>query len=305
MKTISKTHPLYLVLQWTLFPLIMFGPLFIAAALLSNGLSEAAVAYGMVLSIGLTIWFFERVMPYRAHWNRADADRTTDVVSGGIAYFLLPLVLKPLFAALMVTATIFLASQFGSDLWPDDWPLWAQLILGLLAIDAGRYWGHRLCHEVSWLWRFHANHHSPNRLWWFNALRCHPVERFVFLFSEMLFPVLLGANDEVLVLMQIVTATNGFCQHTNMDVKLGWFYYIFNTVDLHRWHHSKDENESNANYGNNLIIYDLLFGTYYRPKNREVGEIGLVNPNYPKDYRGQFMAPFRRGKLDKEVGRTK
>lgn len=311
-RAIPKTSPLYPLLQWTLFPLIMFGPLFVAAWLLQAGASDTdagasplVVGYSVVLAIGLTIFLFEQLMPYRPQWNKPDGDQLTDVISSSIAYIILPILLKPLFTTLLLGLTIYLAQQFGTDIWPDHWPIWAQLVIGLLAIDAGRYWGHRACHEIPWLWRFHANHHSPNRLWFFNAPRQHPVDRIVFLFSEMLFPVLLGANGDVLVLMLIVTSTNGFFQHTNMDVKLGWFYYIFNTVDLHRWHHSKLEAESNHNYGNNLITYDLIFGSYFRPADREVGEIGVLNPDYPKGYWGQFMAPFRRGKLDKEIGRKR
>ena len=101
----------------------------------------------------------------------------------------------------------------------------------------------------------------------------------------------------------------------NINLKLGVFYWLFNVVDLHRWHHSKKIEQSNNNYGNNLIIYDRLFGTYYHPQNRgqsqdqnqdtsaqemeELGEIGLLNSNYPKSYLGQLRAPFI-DDLDKE-----
>jgi len=75
-------------------------------------------------------------------------------------------------------------------------------------------------------------------------------------------------------------------------------------VDLHRWHHSKEIQESNNNYGNNLIVFDRLFGTYFHPERQEVPsrhieEIGLLNPEYPESYLGQLAAPFKDG-LDKQ-----
>lgn len=55
---------------------------------------------------------------------------------------------------------------------------------------------------------------------------------------------------------------------------------------------------------NNLIIYDRLLGTYFHPErqvdsSRHIEEIGLINPDYPKDYLGQLAAAFKPG-LDKE-----
>ena len=119
----------------------------------------------------------------------------------------------------------------------------------------------------------------------------------------MLFLVLMGASGDVLALYLGVTAVCGFSQHCNIDMRLGFFYWFFNVVDLHRWHHSKDVAESDNNYGNNLIVYDRLFGTYYHPErqgapDRSVGDIGLLNPDYPQNYLGQLLAPFHKG-LDK------
>jgi len=84
---------------------------------------------------------------------------------------------------------------------------------------------------------------------------------------------------------------------------LGPLYWFFNVVDLHRWHHSKKIGESNNNYGNNLIIFDRLFGTYFHPErqvdpNLHIEEIGLLNPDYPENYLGQLKAPFQKG-MDK------
>ena len=146
-------------------------------------------------------------------------------------------------------------------------------------------------------------HHSTKRLYWWNATRQHPVDKAWFTFTEMLFPVLLGADGIVLSMYFGVTVVCGFSQHCNINLKLGPLYWFFNVVDLHRWHHSKKIGESNNNYGNNLIIFDRLFGTYFHPErqtdpNLHIEEIGLLNPDYPENYLGQLKAPFQKG-MDK------
>ena len=299
----TKQSGLYRVAQWTLFPLALFGTPTAIYALINAGVSVTVATYTVLVSLGFAFWLAEWVMPYRTEWLRPQGDLTNDLVSGTVAYILLPIVLKPLYIAALAGVTAWLAAQAGGSLWPSDWPLVFQVILMLLFGDAGRYWGHRLAHTLPFLWRFHAVHHSAKRLWWWNATRQHPVDKAWFTFTEMLFPVLLGADGIVLALYLGETAVCGYSQHCNINIKLGPFYWFFNVVELHRWHHSKDKRESDNNYGNNLIIYDRLFGTYYHPEqqeklDRQVGDIGLINPDYPQNYLGQLFAPLTKG-LDK------
>ncbi|MFQ5566823.1 MAG: sterol desaturase family protein, partial [Paracoccaceae bacterium] len=85
-------------------------------------------------------------------------------------------------------------------------------------------------------------------------------------------------------------AVNGFFQHSNVDARLGPLNWLVAGPELHRWHHSRIVRESNTNFGNNLIVWDALFGTRYLPE-RQVGVLGLLNRAYPKDFLGQTLAP--------------
>ena len=69
----------------------------------------------------------------------------------------------------------------------------------------------------------------------------------------------------IIALTSVFTGVHGLLQHCNVDLKHGIFNHIFATADLHRWHHSADFDESNRNFGNNLSIWDTLFGTRYLP----------------------------------------
>jgi len=301
---IRKDSSLYHFMQWAFFPLVLVGTPYIIYLLVGSGSSVAITTYVVAVAVGLLFWLAEWLMPFKEHWNHSHDDITTDLVSGTVAYIILPIFLKPLFIALLAGGTAWLSLQWGGSIWPSEWPVVFQLMLMLLLGDAGRYWGHRLAHEVPVLWNFHAVHHSTKRLYWWNATRQHPVDKTWFTFTEMLFPVLLGADGIVLAMYFGVTVVCGFSQHCNINIKLGPLYYFFNVVDLHRWHHSKEIQESNNNYGNNLIVFDRLFGTYFHPErqevpSRQIEEIGLLNPDYPESYIGQLAAPFKDG-LDKK-----
>lgn len=300
MKTITIMKNLA---QWSLFPVALVGTPSLMYVLIEMEFSVPVATYSAIVALGLYYILAEWLLPHRKDWSKPKGDFANDVISGTVAYIVMPVFLKPLYIALLAGATAWLAQTWGGSLWPSDWPLAAQLVLMLILGDAGRYWGHRLAHEIPFLWRFHAVHHSAERLWWWNATRQHPVDKAWFTFTEMFFPILAGADGVVLALYLGVTAVCGYAQHCNVDMKLGALYWFFNVVDLHRWHHSKNPEESDNNYGNNLIIYDRLFGTYFHPErqgdpDKSVGDIGLINPNYPQNYLGQLIAPFYDG-LDK------
>ena len=304
MKNIIKENStLYHFIQWAFFPIVLIGTPYLIFLLINNGSSVALTTYIVAVAVGLLFWLAEWLMPFKEHWNHSHGDISNDLMSGIVAYIILPIFLKPLFIALLAGGAAWLSVQWGGAIWPSDWPIIAQLILLLIIGDAGRYWGHRLAHTVPFLWNFHAVHHSTKRLYWWNATRQHPVDKTWFTFTEMLFPVLLGAEGIVLAMYFGVTVVCGFSQHCNINLKLGPLYWFFNVVDLHRWHHSKKIGESNNNYGNNLIIFDRLFGTYFHPErqinpNQHIEEIGLLNPDYPEGYLGQLKAPFQKG-MDK------
>lgn len=111
--------------------------------------------------------------------------------------------------------------------------------------------------------------------------------------------IALGVH-EVLSLYFVWYAVNGFFQHSNVNVRLGWLNYVVSGPELHRWHHSMLKEESNHNYGNHLIVWDVVFGSRYLPADREVGMLGLMNRRYSDGFVAQMTAPFTPG-LDKAI----
>ncbi|HEX7969790.1 MAG TPA: sterol desaturase family protein, partial [Stellaceae bacterium] len=103
---------------------------------------------------------------------------------------------------------------------------------------------------------------------------------------------LLGVAPEVLSLYFVFYAVTGFYQHSNCRVRLGPLNWIIAGPELHRWHHSERPEESNTNYGNKLILWDVIFGTRFLPQDRRVGRLGLLDPSYPTGFLAQVRAPF-------------
>ena len=135
------------------------------------------------------------------------------------------------------------------------------------------------------------------------AGRFHPVEKATQYLVDVLPFALIGVAPEVLAGRIVLYGTNGFYQHCNCRIQLGWLNYLFAGPETHRWHHSKRPGEANSNYGNNVIVWDLLFRSFFFPAERSVGKIGLKNRDYPTDFLGQLKAPFVRG-LEGSEGRA-
>jgi ornithine lipid hydroxylase len=242
------------------------------------------------LSIAVGVAICERVMPYELSWLQADRETVNN-----LAHTLVSKGVIQIAAAIILTFSMATAMAVGSGLdtglWPSDWPLAAQVILGLLIAELGLYVAHRTAHEVPAIWRFHALHHSVARLWVVNTGRFHLVDtRFKLALSQT--PLyLLGAPLPVFLWISAITAFNGLLTHCNIDVRTGPFDLVFSTPRLHRWHHSKVIEEGNRNYGENIVLWDRLFGTYFNPPRRPPVDIGIEG-RVASGFLRQIAQPF-------------
>lgn len=247
-----------------------------------------AVGYGAIV-ISLHEWKF----PFSRSWYPDFIDLSNDTIYLVLGQGVLERLL--MFGALFLTTTLATITPWRwESLWIHNSPLWMQAVAMLVVGDFFRYWLHRAFHRFQWMWRLHAVHHSPKRLYWVNVGRFHPFEQALQFVVDAFVFILLGVQAEVFSIYFVFYAVNGFYQHSNCLVRLGWLNWIVAGPELHRWHHSLDVEESNHNYGNNLILWDLIFGTRYLPKTREVNNLGVPLPNFPVSVHKQFVAPFDR-----------
>lgn len=159
-------------------------------------------------------------------------------------------------------------------IWPGSWPIAIQLIFILVTGEFFQYWWHRLSHTFSPLWFFHRVHHRPTKIYFLNTARFHPVDKFVEFCVDILLFVALGVQMEVVGAYYIIYGINGYIQHSHLNLKFGFLNYIFSTNQLHRWHHSVSSKTAFCNFGNNLILWDMIFKTFHCPKELYSGPLG-------------------------------
>lgn len=279
---------------WLLFPVTVVATLGGAIVALEQGAGPGLVLLGGALATWLVVVVSERLLPFRREWNRSQGDLPADIAYLPTAVGVNALI-EPGVKALAVLLGAALSGVVGVGLWPGEWPLVAQLVLACVVAEAFDYWPHRFMHEIPWLWRFHVIHHSPQRLYWLNATRAHPIEGAFRGFFNILPLALLGAGEEVIVLFGLTTMVVGLFQHANVDFELGPLAWIFSVGEMHRWHHSEILAEANHNYGNNFLFWDVVFRTWFRrPGVRAPRRLGIAGlEGFPLSFFQQLLEPFR------------
>ena len=283
------------VLARALFPILLGGSVWYAIARMEAGATpEAAILLPTIAAYPI-LALLERFFYWQPRWLHSQGDLGVDVGHLLVSGLLTTELLKIPFTIAAVALAARLADAMGGSLWPSQWSLWAQLPLALVFGEFFMYWVHRLGHEVDWLWRFHAMHHSAPRLYFLNAVRFHPVDIAISTFAPMVPLIVVGADGRVIALFGLVSAVHGLFQHANLVLRLGPLNWIFSMAELHRWHHSRLLHEANTNFGQHLIVWDVVFGTRFLPKDRmPPSDIGIADlPTFPMDYMGQLLSPLR------------
>ncbi len=172
-------------------------------------------------------------------------------------------------------------------------PVAVQVVIALLAVDLVGYWVHRLLFHASPLWRFHAIHHSAERLDWFAAARNHPLMPAVAGLAHAVPLLWVGIDPRVAMGVGPVVGLWAVLLHANVPWRFGLLRFVVATPMFHRWHHARDRaGAQGVNFAALFPIWDLIFRTYHCPA-REPEAFGTDEP-VPRTFFGQLAYPFRR-----------
>ncbi len=279
------------LISWTAWPVLFGACLLVTYYGFEQGhpLLFFNFAY---LGLAVSLLLLERAMPHEKSWLNSDGQIWANIghtlTSKGTIQALL------LFGGVIgLSELIKPASEPSYGIWPRDIAMFWQVLLGLVLSEFGLYWAHRLAHEWPFLWKFHAVHHSVTKLWIVNTGRFHFVDSLVsiVLGSGILFA--LGAPMELIQWLSAITAFIGMLTHCNVEMRFGPLSWVFNTPELHRWHHSKNIYDGgNMNYCENIMIWDHAFDTFYNPPYRPPVDIGIKEIMPPK-FKDQILFPFK------------
>jgi sterol desaturase/sphingolipid hydroxylase (fatty acid hydroxylase superfamily) len=169
-------------------------------------------------------------------------------------------------------------------LWVAAMPVWLQLFAAFLAAQVGAYWGHRWSHEMPFLWRFHAVHHSAEELDFLVNTRAHPIDMVFTRLCGYILIFLLGlsqpsgqAGDLLPLVIVLIGMFWGFFVHANIRLRFGPLEWLVATPAFHHWHHTRVE-MIDRNYAATLPWLDRLFGTYFMPRKRWPAAYGTDTP---------------------------
>ncbi len=252
------------------------------------------IGLGIVFAV-LTHW--SACNPGRPWWRKREL--LTDIVY----WFLIPMAARFVRIGLMVMGAAYLYGVHGSDAlmaFYDDgfgplaaMPLWAQAITFLVVSDFLTYWIHRGFHRAK-MWKYHAIHHSSQDLDWISAARFHPVN---ILLGTVLVDVgllLAGISPNVMLWVGPFTIATSAFVHANLNWTLGPFKYVIAGPVFHRWHHTAADRGGSSNFAGTFPIWDLMFGTWYMPKNELPDAYGVDDKSFPEGFGGQMLYPFQR-----------
>lgn len=172
-------------------------------------------------------------------------------------------------------------------------PYWLQFIEVLVLSDLGFYFAHRAFHEIPWLWKFHAIHHSIEELDWLAGARVHPIDQILTKGCSFLPVFSLGFSEPVIAASIIFYGWQSVFLHANLRIKFGPLRWLLASPEFHHWHHSKEREARDKNFAGQLPLLDLVFGTHHFPIDRMPEKYGIDEP-LPATYLAQLAHPFRR-----------
>jgi len=139
------------------------------------------------------------------------------------------------------------------------------VVVSVVAMDFVIYLQHVMVHAVPALWRLHRVHHADLDFDVTTGARFHPLEIILSMLIKLATIAVLGPPVLAVMIFEVLLNATAMFNHSNVRLPLGidrLLRWIVVTPDMHRVHHSVDDDEANSNFGFNLPWWDRLFGTY-------------------------------------------
>ena len=190
-------------------------------------------------------------------------------------------------------------------------PFWMAVPLAVIAMDFVIWLQHVMVHAVPALWRLHRVHHADLDYDVTTGARFHPLEIILSMLIKLATITVLGPPVVAVVIFEVMLNATALFNHGNIrlpgaiDRVLRW---VLVTPDMHRVHHSVEDDETNSNFGFSLTWWDRLFGTYRdQPRAGHVGmTIGIHGHTDPREVDrldGMLLLPFKGEVTDYAINR--
>ncbi|MCW8992916.1 MAG: sterol desaturase family protein, partial [Gammaproteobacteria bacterium] len=259
--------------------------------------NEVPIRLGFFFGILLLIALWELVAPRRA-LTVSKALRWSNNL--GLVFFN-SFLLRLLFPAAAVGMALFASEQGWGIFNYLEVPFWLAVVASVIVMDFIIYLQHVMVHAVPLLWRLHRVHHADLDYDVTTGTRFHPIEIILSMLIKFATIIVLGPPVVAVVIFEVILNGLAMFNHGNIRLPLGldrMLRRLIVTPDMHRVHHSVEDDEANSNFGFNLSLWDRLFGTYRdQPRAGHQGmTIGIHKFRTPAEasrFDGLLLMPFR------------
>lgn len=222
---------------------------------------ELTMRLGFFFGVFAAMALWEWLTPRRA----LTVSKTLRWASNLGIVFLNTVLLRLLFPAAAVGVALFARDQGWGLLNHFEIAFALAVVASVVALDFAIYLQHVMFHAVPVLWRLHRVHHADLDFDVTTGVRFHPIEIILSMLIKFAVIVVLGAPVLAVVLFEVLLNATSMFNHSNvrmpraLERALRWFVV---TPEMHRVHHSIEDDETNSNFGFNLPWWDRLCGTY-------------------------------------------
>jgi sterol desaturase/sphingolipid hydroxylase (fatty acid hydroxylase superfamily) len=259
---------------------------------------EPAIRLGFFVTVFALVALWELLAPRRA----LTVSKPRRWASNLGLVVLNTVVLRLLFPLAAVGMAAFSAANGWGLLNHFQVPLWLAVPLAVMAMDLVIWLQHVMVHAVPLLWRLHRVHHADPDYDLTTGARFHPVEIVLSMLIKVATIAVLGPSVLAVLIFEVLLNAAAMFNHGNIRLPAGVdrvLRWVIVTPDMHRVHHSVEQDETNSNFGFNLPWWDRLFGTYReQPRAGQLGmTIGLHGHTDPREVArldGMLLMPFRR-----------
>jgi sterol desaturase/sphingolipid hydroxylase (fatty acid hydroxylase superfamily) len=222
---------------------------------------EAAIRLGFFVGIFALMALWELLAPRRA----LTVSRAVRWGNNLGLVALNTVLLRLLFPVAAVGMAVFAGEQGWGLFNYFQAPFWLGVTASLIVMDFFIWLQHVVVHAVPALWRLHRVHHADLDFDVTTGTRFHPLEIVLSMLVKFAVIALLGPPVVAVVLFEIILNATSMFNHGNVRLPESvdrFLRLVVVTPDMHRVHHSVEDDETNSNFGFNLPWWDYLLGTY-------------------------------------------
>ncbi|AFM11784.1 fatty acid hydroxylase [Turneriella parva DSM 21527] len=251
--------------------------------------------FWLLVTVSLLVHVAELVRPWRREQPVLRRELGLDIFYMFFNMFLFPLLGYATLSAFFAShvESLGLVQKLRGSISLTALPAFVQLATLFLIRDFLQWNIHRVLHIVPALWKIHEVHHSAETMSYPVHLRYHWAENIIYRVPEYSIFLLIGSNLIDVFLIYVVSLSIGHLNHANLKLPWGFLKYLFNTSELHLWHHAKQNPRGyGVNFAITLSLWDWLFGTAHDPA-EQPAEIGISGePLFPDSVAGQLVWPW-------------